>query len=364
MKKQPWIKNPLFDSVFFLTPLLLPVIFLLAFPSFFKNQEDDISTISWIILVLLIDVAHVYSTIFRTYLNPRSRKKIRTKLVFIPLLCWFAGVMLYSLNPLYFWRCLAYVAVFHFVRQQYGFMRIYSRQQKESDFIRRLQGFAIYSATIAPILIWHFSGPKKFNWFVAGDFFYADSPIMVYIITLLLFSSVTVYVLSEIYLFIRLRYFNIPRFLLVIGTAGSWYVGIVLYDGDLSFTALNVIAHGIPYMALVWQSEKKEDQTHNGLLKYIFSRFGVLLFVAIIVTLAYLEEGLWDSLVWREHETFFQGFYIFGHVTHFGILSFLIPLLALPQLVHYVLDAFIWKMRPDQKGVLFISESTATKTQN
>ena len=32
----------------------------------------------------------------------------------------------------------------------------------------------------------------------------------------------------------------------------AWGVGIVGSDSDLAFTALNVLAHGIPYLALVW----------------------------------------------------------------------------------------------------------------
>ncbi len=44
-----------------------------------------------------------------------------------PLLGWLAFVALYSLGSMVFWRVLAYLAVFHFIRQQYGFMMIYRR---------------------------------------------------------------------------------------------------------------------------------------------------------------------------------------------------------------------------------------------
>jgi hypothetical protein len=45
---------------------------------------------------------------------------------------------------------------------------------------------------------------------------------------------------------------NLPRNLVIAGTFLSWYVGIVHFNSDLAFTAINVMSHGIPYMALVW----------------------------------------------------------------------------------------------------------------
>ncbi len=35
----------------------------------------------------------------------------------------------------------------------------------------------------------------------------------------------------------------------------AWYGGIVLLNSDLAFTALNVLSHGVPYLAVVWAVE-------------------------------------------------------------------------------------------------------------
>ncbi len=46
---------------------------------------------------------------------------------------------------------------------------------------------------------------------------------------------------------------NVARNLLLTGTALSWWTGIIVLDSDLAFLyATNVLAHGIPYMALIW----------------------------------------------------------------------------------------------------------------
>ena len=61
--------------------------------------------------------------------------------------------------------------------------------------------------------------------------------------------------------------------------------------------------------------------------------------------MAYLEEALWDVMIWREHTQFFQWFAFLPSVSDHTLLALLVPLLALPQATHYVLDGFIWKVR-------------------
>jgi len=41
----------------------------------------------------------------------------------VPVLGLTIGIALYSEGELVFWRVLAYLAVFHFIRQQYGWLR-------------------------------------------------------------------------------------------------------------------------------------------------------------------------------------------------------------------------------------------------
>jgi hypothetical protein len=58
-----------------------------------------------------------------------------------------------------------------------------------------------------------------------------------------------------------------------------------------------------------------------------------------LFSIAFSEEFFWEVLVWKEHVSFLD----------FEISSFLtmiiVPLLAMPQLTHYLLDGFIWKRK-------------------
>ena len=52
-------------------------------------------------------------------------------------------------------------------------------------------------------------------------------------------------------------------------------MGIVYFKGDLTFTLLNVVSHGIPYYALVWaygNNQQKENYSERKLDETIFKK--------------------------------------------------------------------------------------------
>ncbi|GAA4925318.1 hypothetical protein [Mucilaginibacter defluvii] len=311
--------------------------------------SSTLPVVYWLVLIVFIDVAHVYSTLYRTYFNPDKSLR-RGLLLTVPLICYVVGVVLHSFDAIAFWRVLAYLAVYHFIRQQYGFMRLYSRKESSGYYAMLIDKIAIYTATIYPILYWHAEGNRQFNWFVENDFFIL--PALGWLLDIgncLYIVIILAYLIKEVVLYNRTRQFNLPRNILIAGTFLSWYFGIIYFNGDLAFTTLNVISHGIPYMALIWIAERKKPNPSargkNVLWRAIFNKYGLLYFLTVLVVLAYLEEGLWDGLVWKEHKSIFQVFNQLPKVEDKQLLSLIVPLLALPQSTHYVLDGFIWKNR-------------------
>lgn len=338
------------ESIFILLPPFLALLVVALFPAVFKNS-DQMPVACWAILIVMIDVAHVYGTLFRTYFNPSAFRQQHPLFIAIPILCYIVGVLFYMYSAGLFWRVLAYLAVFHFIRQQYGFMRIYSRKEKQGAIFRLIDTVAIYTSTIYPLLYWHFSGQhKNFNWFVDGDFMLTKSAWVLTFSRGAYFVIIGGYVIKEAWQSVKNRRFNIPKNVLIAGTFLSWYFGIVYYNGDMAFTTLNVVSHGIPYMALVWLNERQRYKTASeqktALLKLTFSTYGgVIIFAGLLVLFAYVEEGLWDGLVWKEHGSVFRIFSLLPTVSANLALALLVPLLALPQSTHYVLDGFIWKLR-------------------
>lgn len=347
----PWLRGAGFDIFF----IIFPPFLALMLAKYFHDTamvSSDLPEWAWLVFILGIDVTHVYSTLFRSYFNSNELQENKNILVLTPILVWFIGVVLYTISSLMFWRTLAYVAVFHFVRQQYGFMRLYTRTEKLSQRDYWLDQILIYTVTLYPIIHWHTQMPREFHWFMEGDFFsglpdvFRKMGLVFYIIILSLYCG------NEFYKSKEGKPINLPKNLLVLGTVLTWYFGIIYFNNDLIFTMTNVVTHGIPYIALVWfygenQSHKKDAPLIFGKLKYrfFFSKYSLPAFLGLLFLFGYMEEGLWAGFVWREHLEIFKPFAAFPVFTEKDSLSILVPLLTVPQATHYVLDGFIWKVR-------------------
>lgn len=356
---QPWLSSAAWDTALIISPAFVTSLIALVFASQLDNSKA-LPVWAWVTFVLLVDVAHVYATLFRTYLDRKAFNQNGTLLLTIPIACWTVGCLLYCIDGLLFWRALAYLAVFHFIRQQFGFMALYSRKDPEAyQKFRWLDSACIYAATLYPLIYWHTHLPRNFNWFVNGDF--AESlPAVLSEVALLIYMAVAaLYIAKELTLLKTTGFFNIPRNLIVFGTALSWWVGIVALNSDIAFTMTNVVTHGIPYMALIWlyrnssagDPEAAKASAHGSgvslILRFITRRALSCgpAFVFLLWTLAYLEEGIWDGLIWREHLGVFLPFSTLPAISDFSILAIVIPLLSLPQSTHYVLDGFIWRVK-------------------
>lgn len=329
-----WIFSKRYDLLYIIGPGLFASIFVVLL-FLFGFAPTKVSPIQWLILVVFIDVAHVWSTLFRTYLSRKGQVDYKNHLWLTPIACYFLGVFIHSLSAGAFWRILAYLAVFHFIRQQYGFFQIYSKQETKEVF-PLLSKITIYSATVIPIIIWHLNGQQNINWFMEGDFFYINQPNFTLVFYFIAVAILLAYLIKEVK--IAKNSIFAPKTLLLFSTLITWWVGIVWIKTDWSFTLTNVIAHGIPYFALIYKSdiENSADLIWPRSIPIVFT-FIFLFFVA------YLEEGFWDIFVWKDHESLFPFSRKIFALQDVSWLALIVPLLALPQATHYVLDGFIWK---------------------
>ena len=296
----------------------------------------------WLFLVGIVgvDVAHVWSTGWRVVADgPESHERLALY-AGVPLLAWVLGVAAYSVSPLVFWRLLAYLAVFHFVRQQYGWVALYRRRAGETDRAGRMaDSLAIYAATLYPLAYWHAHLPRRFWWFVPGDFWLALPRGVERILGPVYVSILAVYVAFALRDTARGRW-NPGKHIVVATTAATWYAGIVATNSDFAFTVTNVFTHGIPYLALVfWFARKRSEKLQFGLLHSILKR-GPFAFLGILWIFAYAEEAIWDRAVWHDHG------WLFGAAWDVNSWKvWIVPLLAVPQLTHYILDGVLWRRR-------------------
>lgn len=334
--RQPWIHNAKTDWWFILSPPFLVLLIIFLFQKQIQVLENSYSFYTWLLLIVFVDVAHVYSTLFKTYFVKGEVRRQKLLYLGIPLISWCLGIALFQFGSLTFWSVLALIAVFHFIRQQYGFMRLYARFEP-NDWSKKMDEVAVYSATIYPMLYW-FKTPRAFTWFVNNEFdWLKDLPDYIGPLTVLYIGILVIWLAKTIGEAIQTKTLNIPKTALITGTYLSWYFGIVYFNNDLLFTFLNVISHGIPYIALIYIREIKQKENNQLKGMQVFkSLSGIFLFIAVILGFAFLEEFLWETLVWNEH-------FSLDLTVSESLLQFLIPLLVVPQLTHYLLDGFIWR---------------------
>lgn len=334
---QPWIHKAKTDSIFILAPSFIVVAIVFIGQKWLTTIEENYSFYTWLFLIVFIDVAHVYATLFKTYFVKSAFEQRKKLLIALPILCFVIGMILFSFGSAVFWSVLAYVAVFHFVRQQYGFMRLYSRFESKTH--AWIDNLIIYTATLYPMIYWFLSSKRKFNWFVENEFLRLESPKALLVLTYAYFFIIGFYIIRLGYFAIKTKSFNIPKNAIIIGTILSWYFGIVYFNNDLIFTLLNVVSHGIPYMALIYLNEiDKKPVEELGALRYLKHFKGIVIFILILVLIAFAEEYLWEILVWNEQ-------FSIANLADAKWQFLWVPLLTIPQFTHYLLDGFIWKSK-------------------
>lgn len=327
----PWLFSPTADLLAFAGSAGI-ALGLLALGKPLGLLDSGLPDWLWIAAILMIDVAHVYATGFRVYFDRQELQRRPWLYALTPLLAFAVSSLIYAQSSALFWRVLAYLAVFHFVRQQYGWVALY--RAREGDHNRLgwwIDAAAIYSATLYPLIYWH-THPREFSWFVDGDFV-AISPVICWYAAWFYWGVLLAYGLRSALRAIMQHRFNPGKDIVLLTTAVCWYVGIVNHNSDYAFSVTNVITHGVPYLVLVHWYRSRTAQRAGSATHPNWMRF-----LAILWILAYAEEFLWDVGVWHERA------WLFGTAQDWSeIQMLLVPLLAVPQITHYVLDGFIWK---------------------
>lgn len=339
----PWLWGPRVDLGLFLGSALFALA-LVVVGQLLGLDAQPFPEWGWLLFVLGIDVAHVYATLFRTYLDPAELARHPLRYTLVPFVVFLAGYWLYSLSALTFWRVFAYVAVFHFIRQQVGWVAIYRAKSMERGWLDRLLDEAIvYAATLYPLVYWHANlDTTEFAWFVHGDFIDTGelAKALVPWFEVLWWGALAAFSVRQMALAVSSRTIALGKLSVVGSTVAIWYIGIVATNNDFAFTVTNVIVHGVPYAALLWMYAKAQNrEQQHGLVGRLVAR-GLPWFVLFLVALAFAEELLWDRLVFHErHWLFGEG----GVELPSGLVAVAVALLMVPQATHYVLDGMIWR---------------------
>jgi hypothetical protein len=338
-----WIFSAPQDFLFFFGTLLVGIIFGL----YIENTgivDTYQKTIVYLILVnILLDEGHVYATLFRTFFDKVEMKRrghlIIGSLIGVALVHLILILISYKL----FTHVLAYVALYHVVRQQIGFVHItFLKDPNKEVEDRKWDRGIIYLMTIACALYWfsHFEQTGKDFYFTKGDVFAIPSFIGDVAIKLM-WCGVIAYFIREVGKFRKYGQLNIAKYIVVSTTFIHWYLGLVATHYLFLFVAMTYFYHSIPYIALVYKYSARETGSLTQLRwTKIFGPLKWVPFVLVFFLGSYIEYNGWFQVI---PEAFAHIFVVPLFTMSEATQNIFIGFMWVPLVTHYVIDGFIWK---------------------
>ena len=115
--------SPRMDSLAFVAPII--VAFSLI-PTLWTIPADSVPYWAWMPLVVCVDVAHVWATVFRTYLDHRELLRRPSLYLGVPIGVFAGSFALYRMGGSQcFWTANSYIAIHHFVKQDLGLLFLF-----------------------------------------------------------------------------------------------------------------------------------------------------------------------------------------------------------------------------------------------
>ncbi|MGE0706908.1 MAG: hypothetical protein AB7N76_06855 [Planctomycetota bacterium] len=360
----PWIVSRGVDLAMLGVPAVFTALALLGV--LYLPPVTDVPLWAFLFLIVAFDVAHVWATIYLSYLDPRALER-RRLLFLLPIpLTVYLGFRLHLEAPWLFWTVLAYVAIHHFVSQQWGFIALYKLRAGERDPLDRyLDKWTLYAGAFGPVLWWH-TTEQRFDWFGHGEQFLFRLPESLRgEIRLMMLAFALVWIARQVQ-HARVGALNWGKTLWMVASWVSWSLGIYMVAHPLVSLACVNLLHGIPFLVLVWWRlnrywrRERDPQARAGsrLVAWLSGteetpaptggaaaggspwprRLAVLAaFYLPLLALGLAEEGAWERFVWGNYLPAVDGL-------SRAQVSLIVALLATPQVVHYYLDAWLWKL--------------------
>ena len=355
--RQNWILDPFQDALFV---IVAPVLILLAAIATFKTLGGVAATSLIVVAHIVITVAHHLPTFIRIYGDVELFQRFKWSFVLAPVipLAFSAGVLVYLGYQdypveyfLYLYLMLALWDPWHFLRQHYGFMRIYDRPNAAPRNIAARMDLALCVTWFLFIML--ASGAWLAD-YLEGLYQSARLPALLmlpagaaaFATSLAKGAAVAMTLVYGGYLFwCRQRgYFisgaKLALFILTFGvmylayTPNPWILQLApQWTFKVGFAAVGIV-HMTQYLAIVWRYNRnlatRPQRARAGLFLKVHARGGWWIAAGYVVA----------CLLYGEFVTTQQSNRL--------VMSVLLAIGFTSTLLHYYFDGFIWKIRHQQ----------------
>ncbi len=233
---------------------------------------------------------------------------------------------------------MAYATIFHVIRQQIGILVKTCRLDLPAQDIRIHTGVA-WVVTLFPILYWHsYASTTALQYFSPNDLFrvFPGEPFstLKQIVPFVFFA----YLISLLrYPLIGLK-FPIRIFVMQVGTFIWYYCGIIYYSETSLFWILTAILHGHVYIYYVVRDQNKVHLALNERSPWLHLYY--LMPLLLVLTIWEFAKPNLSYVVLSEGLT----------------ARVLMAILWTPAILHYTLDALIWRSKQDKMQKAPISD--------
>lgn len=356
-RSQHWVLDPVQDTVLIIAaPLLVLAIALLAFRFLPAASATSLIIVTHVVLT----VAHHLPTFIRIYGDVELFKRHRWSFLLAPVVpLVFSTAVLAYINYrelpveyfLYLYIMLALWDPWHFLRQHYGFMRIYDRGNEAPKALASRMDLTLCSIWFVYIMLasgaW-LAGTLQDMYATANiPAIFAIAPNAIAWATEAMRDVALLATLGyAAYLgwcWHRGYFISFAKLALIVATFGVMYVMYAPnawmqslapeWTFKVGFAALGIV-HMTQYLAIVWRYNRRIGQmpgrARPGIFARLHARGGwVVALFYVLVCLAYGE------IITTVHESRW-------------LMSALLAVGFTSTLMHYYFDGFIWKLRQRQ----------------
>lgn len=316
----------------------LPTYLILLYFSFFRNELTEVhwhkELITFIALVL-VDNGHVYTTLWRTYLNKKELLSHHYYQTFPPI-CFFLILVFTQVALPWFWVFVVYFTLYHNLRQLYGFYRWYGSLHQLKD---RILNFLFYALCLCPVFIFHTAKARVgFNYYHAGDSLNFENALLNQISWGIYFTLGLGFVLYAGFITFRRKNLAVwPMFLFMVTSFVLYGLAFIPARTSLEIIGPLAFSHGISYFGAIALSMYRlpTQQKEWPDFSRLFFKSGIV-GISILVVLTAIVFGVADD--------FFQERFIDDEVNNLSLLqSLFIALWVTPLFSHYYFDSKLWR---------------------
>jgi hypothetical protein len=329
----PWILDSYKKDLFL---ILIPGFFVFIFFYVFSlySHETHFEYFAFFVFAL-VDSGHVYTTLWRTYFNKTERIQDK-RYLYVPLVIIAIFLSWHFFQLPYLWSFIFYATVYHHLRQYYGVLKWYEKKSKAYSIY---SGRVLYVLCALPMIACHFRSNLTIHFYTNDDFLSYPDPFLLLIFGSIHFVLFFSWLGYELYRF-KTNQFNAQRFFALLLPIVLY--SLVSYLGKDAAGVLMplIIAHGIPYMAMMFIGMKKGQPDRFKNYKKI---------IAILILTAIFFGSL--EFAFEQYGPNMDDKYLF--LAPDFLESLLISFYLVPVLCHYYFDAIIWRRKHREADQIF-----------